>query len=279
VVRWLEGIPEAGALPTEGLITWNPKTKSAEFLASQGTDSLLFRGYYEAVSPTTVRRVYDVIHPDGRVQPWRETFELKEPDLIDWTTEISKDGKFIPWGSPDFRAVRVETAANRIAGKGTLETENPLALLQPFIGTWVADPAQFPEKLVQKDREAGIEGRRTRLQWGNEKKWIRYEEQEQRGGVWATEGSAVIGWDPVRRALLYTEYAISGNALHGVFEALPDGEVRRLYIVSYPSGEVVRWRDDWRAEDGGQSFRMTTEIYREGGWKTFMPSFVLGRVE
>lgn len=103
------GLPLGYELFTSGLITWDPHAERAVFLASQGRDGLLFRGYYEALAGGGVRRIYDVLRPDGSAARFRETFIFDGPDAIDWLTEWEQDGRWVPrrgTGDPECRAIR-----------------------------------------------------------------------------------------------------------------------------------------------------------------------------
>lgn len=95
-IRFCEGLPGAmGEHDVCGLVVWNSTTEQAEFRAFQESGSLVFDAYYEMTGPHTMRRIYDVIRPGGDVDRYRETFELSEPDLIDWRTDRLEDGVWV----------------------------------------------------------------------------------------------------------------------------------------------------------------------------------------
>lgn len=254
-IRFCEGLPRAlGEHDACGLVVWNASTLQAEFRAFQVSGSLVFDGYYEMAGADTMRRIYDVIRPDGSVDRYRETFVLSRPDLIDWRTDRFQDGEWVqrrPDG-PFFQAIR---PARR-------PTDNLMAFAR-LIGDWYPDPERTPEAMRKWGEENGVTGVYTSFRWGTNQRWIEFGDHR-RTDEWRQEGAGLIAWDPGRQRVTYREHTESETSLEGVLVVVDDLTWERHYTVFRQNGDAQRWIDRWRWVDPDEPCFEWTTIRVEG---------------
>ena len=233
-IRYRAGLRREGRLYTDGLIVWNPATGVAELLASQGEDGLLFRGYYEAVDSTTIRRVYEVFYPDGQSRDFRETFFLLGPDMLDWYTEWAPEGEWVPRRGdpvPEFRAIRAP------AGSGSLDA------LAPFVGSWL----EVPEDETRADAAT-----RWVLEWGTDRRWISVVQQESASGTWVSRGAGIVGFDPSDRTIRSWEASAAGQTARVLWRIDADGSLRRSGRTFPDTGIFTDWIERLTLDPGGR---------------------------
>lgn len=236
-IRFCEGLPTAmGEHDACGLIVWNTTTQRAEHLAFQVSGSLVFDGYYEMAGPDTMRRIYDVIRPNGDVDRYRETFLLSQPGLIDWRTDRLQNGEWVPRrpDGPFFKAIRPMP-----------EPTDNLHALARLIGNWHPDPERMPEAMRRWAAENGVTGTYTSFEWGTGQRWIEFGDHRHTDD-WRQEGSGLIAWDPGRQRVTYREHTDSGTSLEGVVIVVDDLTFERHYTAFAQNGDAQRWIDRWR---------------------------------
>jgi len=223
------GLPVRGQLFTVTLITWNPVSRRAEFLATQCGDSLAFRGYYEPLQNGDIRRTYDVLYPDGSVVQFRESFFFDGPDAFDWLTEWHRDGRWVPrrgTGDPEFRAIRRASSVDQ-----------ELEPLERWAGRWEGGGG------TSLSLEPGRGGRSFYV-------------RSSRGDRTLQEGLLV--WDPHVAALRSTEVEAGGNLRRIAWSV--DGDVLVRIVERFDTeGRIQRWIERWTPTSDLACFDVLTD--------------------